>query len=42
MRVAQLCKEYANIYDPKLVKQAYVAGLFHDWCKESSDEMIKI
>lgn len=40
IRVAQLCKEIALVHAPELVNKAYLAGLYHDWCKESSDEQI--
>lgn len=42
IRVAKLCKELAHIYNPALEQKAYVAGLYHDWCKETDDEQIKV
>lgn len=40
LRVAELAKELALIHKPELANKAWLAGLYHDWCKESSDEQI--
>ncbi|MBQ5543455.1 MAG: bis(5'-nucleosyl)-tetraphosphatase (symmetrical) YqeK [Mycoplasmataceae bacterium] len=39
-RVAELAKEIALKHYPQLAKKAYTAGIYHDWCKESSDTQI--
>ncbi len=40
VRVADLAKSLALIYKPELANKAYIAGLYHDWCKEASDASI--
>ena len=39
-RVANLAKELALKHYPELAQKAYIAGLYHDWCKEASDFQI--
>lgn len=39
-RVAELAKEIALKHYPQLAQKAYTAGIYHDWCKESSDTQI--
>lgn len=41
MRVAQTAKNLMKIYNPELEQQAYIAGMYHDYCKEMNIELQK-